>query len=448
MGDVHGVNVWNGPGVRASGSLYDDLGWYTIEGASGIDTDVTALDIEALSALLGTPPPYTVDDLAGLTVDQVNLVTIDDLLGYTFPYAIVVLDEATSVASADLSAVASAIHAPDARIIPAREAQFDVPAWVTVDGKPMAKTGLVLVAAITASVGAPTQTETFPDPLTVEIDATARWLPTAATFSGPGTEWYPWSEFTYATEGGYTVDELRDLFIIDDLTTRTIDSLAGGTIIVNPITTTVMHATTGSSPTRRTAFSWRRGDALVRTDAIAFEHGEYMWTDDIPFATEEVTFVVAASLRPPKGPWYPIMETSDADPAVLVEGLGLRFTSGGDVVLWHGQQLASTADNPLYRQTGGDPRAARPVVAGMNIDLRNNTATLMVLSRSLTVRTVALTERVNSISRLYLGRSPLGVQASASMDVLEVGYWDRSFGQGELASILASYDMMYGVSAS
>lgn len=447
MGAVHDVNVWNGPGVRATPTVFDDSGWYAAEGSSWIDADLADLNIDVLQAILSETPPFTVEALALANVATVALVTVDELLyGTPAVYEFIQADDVSITSDADISLQVNPALLMDTRTVPSNTAVFQVPDWIAVDGRPLAMSGLVLNVAVEMGVGAPVELEPFPRPVDVEVNATARWLPTLATFASPGTEWYPYSEYTTSTTDGYTVAQLAALNV-DHVATLLVDDLLSGSIIVDPVTDTVLHATTGSAPFYRPTYSFKRGDSLARYPSIAFKHGDYMWTDDINWAATDATFIAVVALRQPVGPWYSVMETSQADAGTLVEGMGVRFTGSGDVVLWHGQQLASTREVWAYPVGGSNiMRSARPMVVGLNLDIVENSATLMVLNGAKTIQTVTLPERLDPTTRMYVGRSPIGELAQANMDVLEFAYFDTPFDSGELDHLLGVYDRIYGVS--
>lgn len=380
-----------------------------------------------------------VDDLTLLSVDE--LITPQARLTYLVPDTIV------AVSDLQATIALTPVLTRDPRTVLERSAGFDIPAWVAVDGKPRAVTGLIVLAAPVASVGTVSQLESHPAPLDVDVRATARWLPEASTFPAPGTSWYPYSETSTSTSTGYTVDDLV-LMSVDDVGLLAVDDLIAGVVVVNPVTTMAMHSTTGSVPTRRLKYAYRKGDALVRTPSMAFEHGAYVWCDDIAWSSTDLTMVMVAALDTPRDSWFSVVEAGYADPAALADSLAIRFTSQGDVVLWHGQPLVSTGLSSLYRSAGaGDPRASRPVVIGMNLDVVTNTATLMVLAEHLTVQSVTLPQRVDPTTRVWLGRSPVGSQAMAGMNVLEFAYWSQSFADGDLEFLMNQYDRLYGVSA-
>lgn len=110
--------------------------------------------------------------------------------------------------------------------------------------------------------------------------------------------------------------------------------------------------------------------------------------------------------------------------------------------LWADSLLATS---PI---DAGINRPAQPIVVGLNIDMTNNTMSMLSVDSNISIQTTALPHRYDNRSRLWLGRSPFGSQATSNMEILEVSYWDRRLGPGDLTDILGEYDRMYGVSSS
>jgi hypothetical protein len=377
-----------------------------------------------------------------LTVEMVGLVSVGDLISTAVPTTFVLTDGAEAVSGADMAMTVDPPLTRDRRTVPVRASGFDVPDYLVVKGRPVARNGLWAVAAPSVGVGTPGELEPFPEPRNVALEVTARWLPIEATFNPSVTLWSPWSEYLTAPSDGYTVDQLRAFNVGEVGIYRVRDLLVDGTLIIRSRSDFAFHSTTGAAPAFRPRFDYWRAGSMIRNGSISMDGGQYFWTDDIPWASPEVTVVVAAVLRQPKGEWYSILETAHPLTSVLDYSFSLRYSRSGTLALWSDQVLA-TMDLAT-----GFARPAQPVIVGFNLDMVNNTCTLMSVDTGVQVVTVNLPQRIDPVSRLFLGRSPLGQQANAVMDVLEVGYSDQQYGPGQINKLLAAYDRMYGVSAS
>lgn len=386
--------------------------------------------------------PFSVAELASLSVEMTRLVSVGDLLVGAGQQPVYLLaEEVTSISDADMAITVDPPLVRDRRTVPVRLSGFDVPDYLVVEGRPRARDGFWAVAAPLVTVGAPTELEPFPEPRNVPVEVTARWLPLAATLNPAHTVWAPWSE-TILTADGYTVAELAAFNVGEVGVYRVKDLLATGTIIVDPSSGVRFQTSTGAIPSLREKFSYWRGGSMVRNGSIGMDGGQYYWTDDVQWSTPEVTVIVVAVLRQPRGEWYSILETAHPDPAVLSPAFSLRYSRSGTLALWSDQVLAQ-----MDLSTGVN-RPAQPVVVGFNMDMARNKATLMSVDTGVQMTEVTMPTRVDPVSRLVLGRSPLGSQAGAVMDVLEVAYSTEQYSLGNLHKLMAVYDRIYGVSSS
>lgn len=391
---------------------------------------------------MGSAAPFQVDELPLVSVEMLSLVTVADLLN-PVPLTFVTTDEAQSVGEADLAVVADPPVTRPETLVEGRMAGFDVPDWIAVNGAPVARTGLHLAVPVTTTIALPwVEAETFPTPVDVVVNATGRWLPRMADFSPSYDTWYTYSEYQTGPFDGYTVTELAGFSVDDVALYKVEDLLADGNVIVPGRSGLVWRALTGSRPVLRTKYDYWRTGGLIRNGAVTIEGGQHYYTDDVNWSSSDVTVVVVAVLRDPVDEWYGVLETTSSDEQALDDPLGVRYSRTGVVSLWADQVLASIDLSTGY------VRQAQPVVIALNVDMATATATLLTLDTELRKATVSLPYRVNPGSRLLLGRSPLGPQASAVMDVLEVAYFDTSMGPNDLARMMAGYDRIYGVSAS
>jgi hypothetical protein len=167
-----------------------------------------------------------------------------------------------------------------------------------------------------------------------------------------------------------------------------------------------------------------------------------MWCDQINWNAEEVTVIIAAVLHEPQNEWSGILEVESSNEEQLEPFFGIRYHRSGVLGLWADSLLASV---PIE---AGIPRPAQPIIVGLNIDMKDNTVSMLSVDRDVKVQTTSLPHRYDNRSRLWLGRSPFGDDATASMEILEVSYWTQRFGPGDLVSLLGQYDRMYGVTTS
>ena len=443
MGTVYGVNVWNGAGIRASSSVYGDSGWYTPAGSGGFAAHDVAVDVlSLLEQIVNSAAPFTVDELTMLTVEMVSLVTVDDLITPA-PLTFAIPDEAQSMGTADLAVTADPPVTRPETLVEGAMAGFEVPDWITVEGKPVAVNGLVLAVWPTVAVVAPgEEIQTYPAPADLSVAATGRWLPRSANFSPSYDTWYTYSEYQTGPATGYTVDELAGFLVEDVALYKVSDLLPGGTVVVAGRSGLRWQAHVGSRPVLRPKYEYWRGGAMIRNGGVSLAHGQYYYSDDINWSSPQVTFMVVAVLRTPDQEWYGVLETCSTDEASLADPLGVRYSRTGVVSLWADQVLAS------IDLSTGFARPAQPVVIGLNVDMDRGRATLMTLDTELRRAQVTLPYRVNPGSRLMLGRSPLGARSSATMEVLEVGFFDTKMGANDMPKMMAVYDRMYGVSAS
>jgi hypothetical protein len=384
-----------------------------------------------------------VTELATVTVEQMSLVSVGTLMSASETYFFALLDSTDVTVEVDVALLIEPALTRDERTVPARMAGFTVPAYINVDGQPRATTGLVVDVAVTTGVGAPVELEAYPEPRNVPVAATARWLPLDGTLIAANTQWLTYSEYLADPSDGFTVGELGAAFTIEQIRLyRVDDMLPNGNLIVRPSSAYSLETTTGAAPAWSPSYAYYRDGGRVRSGAVSMDKGSYLFTDDIVWGDQEVTVIAVVVLRAPDDQWYGILETASPLQSALTPYFGLRYSRDGFLALHSDGVLASI---PLV---AGSARPAQPVVVGFNINISSQEITLMAIDDKVTIQRTVLSERVDFDSRLYVGRSPLGQQANANMDVLEVAYFTTQFGQGDLAGLMAQYDRMYGVTTS
>jgi hypothetical protein len=220
------------------------------------------------------------------------------------------------------------------------------------------------------------------------------------------------------------------------------DFLQGGRYRIRPDDVRYLRSQPGTNPQYRPRYTNYRDGAFVRNASVSMSGGRHMWCDDINWNAQEVTVFVVATLHEPAGEWFGVLETEAPNLQGLDPFFGIRYHKSGMLALWADSMLLST---PL---SSGMARPAQPVIIGLNIDMANNTVTMLSADSGVKALTTSLPRRYDNRSRLWLGRSPQGQNATASMDILEVSYWERRFGPGDLAAVMGEYDRMYGVTTS
>lgn len=327
--------------------------------------------------------------------------------------------------------------------IPSRQAGFEVDDYLAIGGLPTVVTGLVIDARPKIGIGNITQLQTYPEPKNVNLLAAARWLPLDWSLTPWCTEWEPYSGFTPDPSPGYTVRELMDLpDVREGVPYMVKDFLPGGRYRIRPADKVYLCSQPGTNPQYKPRYSYYRSGGYVRNASVSMFKGRHMWCDQINWNAQEVTVFMVATLHEPMADWFGLLETEAPNVQGLEPFFGIRYHKSGLLALWADSMLLST---PL---SSGMARPTQPVVIGLNIDMVNNTVTMLSADSEVKMQTTALPRRYDNRSRLWIGRSPFGPDATASMDVLEVSYWEQRFGPGDLMGLLGEYDRMYGVTSS
>ena len=379
-------------------------------------------------------------------VFDVGMLYVSELIGEwgSSPLTFLVTDEVFSQASVEITLTVDPPVKRDNRQIPARQAGFEVDDYITVGGQPLRKTGLVVDAKPTVGVGPLTEIQTFPDPRNVNLLATARWLPVEWSLDPWCTWWPPYSGVDPGPCTGLTVAELRDDLgeCAESVKWVVKDFLPGGRFHVRPQSDIELLSAPGVNPRLLRKYQYYRSQGMVRNAAVSMNNGRHMWCDTVDWACDEMTWIAVVVLHQPIDQWYGVMETEAPNLQGLDPFFGIRYHRTGVLNLW--------ADSVLLSQpiVTGQSRPLQPVVVGLNIDMKNNTLSLLSVDTKVQVQTAGLPHRYDNRSRLWMGRSPFGQNASAAMDILEVSYWQGRKAPGDLENILGEYDRMYGVTTS
>ena len=445
---MHGVDVGDGGGVRSSATQYDDNGWYATTDPAWGDSPYLSVGLDALSAIeaiTNASAPFTVAELAELNVSLAAALTVDDLITARPPATFVPVDMTMISVECDLTLSVDPAVVPDDRLVDSKMAGFGVDDWVAVDGAPVSVTGLVLTVGVQTGVGTlPVPLETFPEPRNVDVEAYTRFLPLDAYLTPFNDEWVPYSKYLPEVPfEGYTVTTLAALGTVADVMAYTVEDLIpGGRLVVNPTARERILSSPGVAPRLLPKYAYYRKGGYVRNDALQLSRGAHMWTDTINWNVDELTIIVVAVLHEPDSDWYSIMETEGPNVGGLDPFFGLRYHRSGVAALWADSMLASVEIDV------GVTRPAQPVVLGVNIDMVENTISMLAVDRAIKRITNTLPQRYDNRSRLWVGRSPHGANATANMELLELAVFDRTMSNGEVYQTLAKYDRIYGVTTS
>ena len=462
MGVLYRIDVGDGAGVRSTAETYDGFEWVPASGTTGSNTPQPTLDrLDAFASIVNTLAPFKVKELCDeqktvraladsygehfADVFDVGMLYVSELIGDwgKNPITFLLTDDVKSEVGIDL---VLAVDPPITRrenLNPARTAGFEVDDYFPIAGLPQQVTGLVVDARPKVGIGPLTQLQTFPEPRNVNLLAASRWLPLDWSLDPWCTVWEPYAGTTPPPIDSYTVRELLDLPDIRNGVPYLVkDFLQNGNYRVRPEDKRYLRSQPGTNPKYKPRYSYYRDGGYVRNASVSMYGGRHMWCDDINWNAKEVTIFLVATLHEPVSDWFGVMETEAPNLQGLDPFFGIRYHKSGMLALWADAMLMST---PL---TSGMARPTQPVIIGLNIDMVNNTVTMLSADSEAKMQTTSLPRRYDNRSRLWLGRSPFGQDATASMDILEVSYWEQQFGPGDLMAVMGELDRMYGVTTS
>ena len=464
MGVLYGVDVGDGRGVRGTATSYDNYTWYAPEDPSGGDTPQPTLDrLDAFASIVNTYSPFNVRELCDqqttvslygdygphfADVFDVGMLYVAELIGAwaNGPITFTLTDTVDVSVQVNLAITVDPPITRDERLLPTQYAGFEVPDYLPLGGKPLAVTGFVVNADVKTGIGSMSEIQTFPEPRNINLLARARWLPLDWTIDPFVTYWVPFSGVDPSPCKGLTVEELKDSLTPDgcamSVQYTVEDFLPGGRFHIRPATDISFDSRPGVNPQFQPRYSYYRDGGYVRNGAMTLRRGRHMWCDEVNWNAEEVTFVMVAVLHEPQAEWCGIIETEAPNLQGLDPFFGIRYHRSGVLNLWADSVLAST---PLV---SGVVRPTQPVIIGLNIDMSNNTVSMLSADETIKVQQSSLPHRYDNRSRMWLGRSPFGEDATSQIDILEVGYWERRFGQGDLYQLISEYDRIYGVTTS
>lgn len=351
-------------------------------------------------------------------------------------------DAAVTVSAADSALLVDPAVTRDNRTVDARFAEFDADEFVALLGRPFAITDLVNPIGVSMLVGGLAELETFPDPESVGVDSQARWLPQTARYPA-NLQWFPFSvngAQDKLVEGGKDYAQVKALSW-DELDNQAWLAYSGKSTIVSGAQGNLSwYSSSAAPPSIASGYTFVRGGGFVSSPAMVFRSGQYMFSDTLAWESDQVTVMMVAVLRTPRGEWSSVLESvptldTSQDP------VSLRYHRSGVLALWSGTVLAEVGVQ------AGITRPNQPVIVALNIDFANVSATLACVDSATHVVSAALPSRPSLRPRLVMGYSRLG-GSPASMEVLEVDYWTTNFDQSDLLARMAQLDHMYGVSSS
>lgn len=460
---MYGVDVGNGAGVRSTATSYDDNSWYATEDSTWGNAPQPSLDrLDAFAQIVNAQAPFVVAELCGkpLTATElsvsdnhsadvfdVSMLYVSELIGEwgSNPISFVVTETLLAQSTVEIALTAEpSVERDDLINSPGRHAGFEVDDYFVVAGLPRRIDGLVVNVKPTIGVGNRLrEIETYPDPRYVSLTAEARWLPVKWSMDPFMTYWAPYSGFDPGPCQGLTVQELKnDLaggcresvqYVVKDF-------LPGGTFHIRPQAKQYFTSVPGTNPAFLPQYEYYRAGGFVRSGAVGMRRGRHMWCDQINWNAQEITIMAVIVLHEPQNEWNGVLEIESSNNEQLEPFFGIRYHRSGVLGLWADSLLLSL---PIQ---AGIPRPAQPIVVGLNVDMINNTVSMLSVDRDVKVQTTSLPHRYDNRSRLWLGRSVFGDDATASMEVLEVGYWTNRMGPGDLVTLLGQYDRIYGVS--
>jgi hypothetical protein len=287
----------------------------------------------------------------------------------------------------------------DVRVKPFWSVTYDVEDYHVVDGLPVADTALGIGVPVEATVYAMSASMT-PGEIFSEgpPNVVSRWLPVDGTYDDP-TQWS-------AAVGS------RRLPLYTDNTTPVLD----------------------------TSYDYVRDGFSVPGAAMRLAGEDYFITDGLAWAASSFAVVVVAVLKTPLDDVYGVLETfpqSGADPDRPF--VSLRYSADGAVT------THSLGPQNTRQTTSQGLRTGQPIIVGFMLALPKLLTTVIV-DRHLTATDIQLADAHPQDAQLYVGRSPVLAQGGASMDILEVDYFEN-LTRAELLNAVSVLDGLYGVSS-
>lgn len=402
MGALYGVDVGDDLGVRSTAASYDDYAGDEPQGVPGIAQVVAPVG------------------------DYLDLIP----------------DVGLTSSSADASLLVDPPITRDSRTVDARFAEFDVDDFIPIQGRPRVVTDLVNVITPSMLVGGLGELETYPDPEDVRIDSQARWLPQVPRYPA-NLQWFPFSvggSEDRLVQGGKDYAQLEDLTWAEVAVQPWLTFSGLSTVVTGAQGNLSWYASSGATPTIATGYTYVRGGGFVTQPAMTLRGGQYFFSDTLAYESDQVTVVLVAVIRTPRGEWSPVVESVPTIDATQ-DPISLRYHRSGVLALWCGSVLGE------IQLQAGITRPNQPVIVALNINFADVTATVACVDTATHVISSSLPSRPTLRPRLVMGYSRLG-GSPASMEVLEVDYWTRNFTQASLVERLAQLDRIYGVSSS
>jgi hypothetical protein len=299
-------------------------------------------------------------------------------------------------ADADLSVVQTNMFSTD--IIPSRYVQFEVEPYRVVQGMPFKEGNYgfgVLVECGINSVSNPSPSEND----ALNLGFSGHWVSSTPDMYVSGETWYP-------VKGDPNVSLISSTGNIPEL--------------IN--------------------FDYLRKRAYVSSTVMSLDSGAHFVTPNLSWNTE-VSFVCTFIPRVPIGSEFVVMETnlSEEDYGREVNGsfISIRYNTLGQILFVAG-------DDVLWRSNTVYGYLSRPLIIGLNIDATNQTVRLAVIDNS-KIQFVNYNIEHPFEGCFYLGYSPADVLSNATMNILDVAYWNKSLLDSEFDNHVLRINQQYGV---
>lgn len=291
------------------------------------------------------------------------------------------------------------------------------------------------------TVGGLRELETYPEPSSVAVDAQVRWLPEVARYPA-NLQWFPFStagQIDQLVEGGESWQALTESTWTDLITQPWLAYSGAAAITSGALGDFTWYSSSGAPPKISTNYTYLRGGQFVTGTAMSLRDGQFFYSDTLTLETSQITVIMAAVLRVPKGAWYTVLETTSNSPT---QGpVSVRYHREGVVALWCDELLGAI---PVQ---AGLTRPNQPVLIALTMDFDSSEVRLAVVDTATHTVTARLQDRPSIQPRLYLGRSSQ-TGANAVMEVLEVDLWTDVLDEQGVVGKMARLDRLYGVSSS
>lgn len=281
---------------------------------------------------------------------------------------------------------------------------FDIEDYLVIAGVPAGQAMCEVRMRSRSVMGEYIFTDVPPAPADIDIKATCRWLPTAASFSPDGQSWSP----TFG--GGLTL------------------------------------ATDGPAPYLDDTYSFEvRGGDEVSLPAVIFDGDASIALSAQGWSAPAFTFILVAVMHPnPEGAVYGLFASRLPEQISSDDSTDI---TGSRPVEWSLRNRQGTIEldaggTMLAHQTFVEQ--GRPTMVAITLD--GSGGKLFVADRSKSSRSFSTANFALYEIDLLLGATGSGAaNETAYMDVLDFSYFDRALSFDELADVLHQMDSCYGI---